>query len=317
MKISSEILEAINNIKNAAIITHIRPDADALGSACSMKLVLEKMGKTADIYCDSEIPSNYSFIKYTNKINNPFNIDYDTVITVDCADMSRLGKYQELFLRVPNSINIDHHATNDAFAKINLIENVSSTGEVLFSVYNALKVRIDRNIATALYSAIASDTGCFQHSNTTAQVHRIVARLMKYNIDLNKANYYLFKRRSMGQIELQRIALKNLKFFEDNKIALIYLKESDFKECDIDSTHSSFGLVDICINIEKVEIGILISEIKHNLYACSIRGKGNVDVSEIAKKFGGGGHSNAAGCNLFGTTQSAINKLVRACKHFI
>ena len=121
----------------------------------------------------------------------------------------------------------------------------------------------------------------------------------------------------MGQIALQRIALKNLKFFADNKIALIYLKESDFKECDIDSTHSSFGLVDICINIEKVEIGILISEIKQNLYACSIRGKGNVVVSEIAKKFGGGGHTNAAGCNVFGTTQSAINKLVRACKNFI
>ena len=91
--------------------------------------------------------------------------------------------------------------------------------------------------------------------------------------------------------------IPHLKFFEDNKIALIYLKESDFKECDIDSTHSSFGLVDICINIEKVEIGILISEIKHNLYACSIRGKGNVDVSEIASAFGGGGHKKASGAS--------------------
>lgn len=316
MKISSDIIDAIKNASNVAIITHIRPDADALGSACSFKLVLEKMGKTADIYCDSEIPSNYDFIKYITKINNPQNINYDTVVALDCADMSRMGKYVDLFTKVETSINIDHHATNDRFGKYNIVEIVSSTGEILFSLYNALKVKLDKFIATALYSAIASDTGCFQHSNTTATVHRIVARLMKYNIDLNKANYYLFKRRSMGQIQLQQIALKNLRFFEDNKIALIYLKEEDFKNCKIGS-NDSFGLVDICINIEKVEIGILISEIKPNLYACSIRGKGKVDVSEIAKKFGGGGHANAAGCNLFGTTSSAINKLVRACKKYV
>lgn len=316
MKISKGVIDLINNSNKVAIYTHVRPDADCLGSACALKMALEQMGKEADIFCDSEIPGNYVFIKYINKINHPQLMEYDTAIAVDCSDSGRLGKYITFFNNIEHTINIDHHKTTESFADVNFVRTVGSTGEILYYLLKQLKITFDKDIATALYSAVASDTGCFLHSNTTSDTHKIASSLLKHNIDLAKANYYLFKRRSLGQIKLQQIGLNHLRLFAENKVAIMYLEAKNFKECNI-GTNESFGLVDMCINIEKVEIGILISEIKPNLFAVSIRGKGNVDVSKLAEVFGGGGHENAAGCNIFGTCHTVINKLVRASKKIL
>ncbi len=316
IKIDVSLLEAIKNSKNIAIASHIRPDADALGSSVALKLMLEKLGKNADIFCDSEISSNYYFLKHVSSINKPKLSFYDTYISLDCAEDFRLGKYATEFKKCTNSINIDHHITNSNFANINFVRAVSSTGEILYFLLKQLNIDLDTDIASSLYAAIASDTGCFQHDNTTSEVHEIVAHLMKYNINISLANYYLFKRRTMEQIQLQQIALKNLRFYENNKICLIFLRNEDFKQCNIES-RDNIGIVDIAINIENIEIGILISEIKSNLYACSLRGRGNFDVSEITKSFGGGGHTNAAGCNIFGTYKTVARKLVKACREIM
>ncbi len=317
MKINSKIFDALHNAKNVAIFCHIRPDADSLGSSCALKMYLEKMGKAADMYCDADdISINYNFIKNVNKFNNPILREYDTAIALDCADLGRLGKYGVMYNQIENRINIDHHITNDNFGMVNCVVNCSSTGEILYNIFKAIKVKPDREIAMALYAAIASDTGCFQHSNTTSDAHKVVGQLLRYKFDLNKANYFLFKRRSYGQVMLMQTALKNLKLYLDGKLAIMFLKSTNFKECNV-SNNESFGLVDYCVNIEKVEVGILISEIKPNLYAVSVRGKGNVDCSKLTGMFGGGGHANAAGCNIFGTCNSVINKLIRATRKFL
>lgn len=312
IKFDVSLLNAIKNSNNVAIVCHIRPDADALGSSSALRLMLEKMGKKADIFCDSDISSNYNFIKYVTSVNKPKLSSYDTYISLDCADEIRLGKYITEFKKCTNSINIDHHITNTNFANINFVKECSSTGEILYYLAKELKIELDIDIATSLYSAISSDTGCFQHDNTTAEVHEIIAHLMRNGIDISVANYYLFKRRTLEQIQLQQVALKNLRFYEDNKISLIFLRNEDFKKCNLEAK-DSVGIVDIAINIENVEIGILISEIKPNLYTCSLRGKGNIDVSEITKVFGGGGHTYAAGCSVFGTHKTVAKKLLKVC----
>lgn len=317
MKINNKIFEYIHKCKSVAIFTHIRPDADALGSSCAFKMYLEKLGKSADIYCDAEdISINYNFIKYVSKINNPQLKEYDTAIALDCGDLNRLGKYETMYNSIETRINIDHHISNPNFGMVNCVVDSSSTGEIVYSIFKAMKLKPDKDIATALYAAVASDTGCFQHSNTTSDSHKIAGQLLRYKIDINKANYYLFKRRSWGQILLLQTALKNLKLYLDGKLAIMFIKANQFKECNV-GNNESFGLVDYCVNIEKVEVGILISEIKPNLYAVSIRGKGNVDCNKLGAVFGGGGHANAAGCNIFGSCNSVIGKLVRATKKFI
>jgi len=317
MKISEKIFEAIHNSKKIAIFTHIRPDADALGSSCAMKMYLEKMGKSADIYVDAEeISLNYNFIKGVSKINYPALREYDTAISLDCADFTRLGKYGTMYQSIETRLNIDHHITNDNFGTYNCVAPTSSTGEIVYAIFKSLHVSPNRDIATALYSAIASDTGCFQHGNTTANTHKVVGQLLKYKVDINKANYFLFKRRSWGQVMLMQTGLKNLKLFLDGRLSIMFLKANNFKECGV-GTNESFGLVDYCVNIEKVEVGILISEIKPNLYAVSIRGKGNIDCSKLAIEFGGGGHPDAAGCNIFGSCNSVIGKLVKTAKKYL
>ncbi len=317
MKINDKVFEAIHRSNKVAIFTHIRPDADALGSSCALKMYLEKMGKSADVYVDADdISLNYNFIKGVSKINSPMLREYDTAISVDCADVGRLGKYSQMYYSIPVQVCIDHHITNEGFGQINCIVNSSSSGEIIYTIFKTLHVAPNKDIATALYAAIASDTGCFQHSNTNANTHKIAGQLFKYKIDINKANYFLFKRKSWGQIMLLQTALKNLKLYLDGKLAIMYLKSANFKECDV-GNNESFGLVDYCVNIEKVEVGILISEIKPNLFAVSIRGKGKVDCSKLAMAFGGGGHPDAAGCNIFGTCNSVINKLIRATRKFL
>ncbi|MBO7218563.1 MAG: bifunctional oligoribonuclease/PAP phosphatase NrnA [Clostridia bacterium] len=314
MRIKNNVIEALQNSQNVAIFIHTRPDADCIGSASALKICLEELGKEVDIYCDSEIQSCYQYIKHSNIINYPSKIiEYDTCVALDCSDIYRLGKYSTMFEAAETTVKIDHHATGTDFAKVNFVKNVSSTGEIIYYIFKALKVKVNHDAANSLYSAIASDTNCFMNMNTTPDAHKIAYELFKIGFNFDKANYFLFKRKTLGQVEMQKIALNHIRFFLDKRVAITYLKMEDFEKCYI-SNNETFALVDTCINIQNVEIGIMISEIKPNLYACSIRGKGRIDVSKVASAFGGGGHLQAAGCNIFGSYKTVMNKLVKNCR---
>lgn len=310
MTFNNEILDLINKSNNVAICCHIRPDADCLGSASALKRALIKLGKEVDIFCDSEISSNYSFLPYIDKIN-PIRGVYDTYIAVDCADLSRTGRMQDMFKDNENSLSIDHHLFNSAsFTKYEIKEDVSSTAEILYEFIKFIGVEIDSDIATGLYAGMSSDTGGFMHSNTTAQLHTIVGQIMHLIPNVDEINYYLFKKRTLGQVDLLKTALNNLTYINNNKVAITYLTDKDFKRTDTINSET-FGIVDMCTNIENIEIGILISEKSHNLYSCSLRGR-NRNVALVAEVFGGGGHKLAAGCNIFGSYKSVISKLEKA-----
>ena len=317
MRINKKILDAINNSSQVAIFIHMRPDGDAFGSSCAMKMMLEKMGKYADIYVDADdISVNFTFIKGVSVVNKPTLQSYDTAIALDCADFTRLGKYGEMYQTIETRLNIDHHISNDNFGEINLVKNTSSTAEIVYAICKSLAIEFDKDIATAIYTGISADTGCFQHGNTTSSTHRIASQLFKFDLETGKINYNLFKKRTWKQMMLLQTGLKNLKLYLDDKLAIMCLKESDFINCGI-TKNESFGLVDYCVNIENVEVGILISEIKPNLFAVSIRGKGNVDCSKLAATFGGGGHPDASGCNIFGTANTVKDKLIKTAGKFI
>ena len=308
MTINNEIKEILFNSHNVAIFCHIRPDADCLGSASALKCALLKLGKNVDIFCDSEISENYLFIPYIDKIN-PELKTYDLLVAVDCADLPRTGKYSELFTKHNNTLSIDHHlfGVRNDFTTLTVKEDMSSTAEILYHIFRQMNVEIDTDIAIGLYAGMASDTGGFMHSNTTAELHTAVGEIMHLIPNIVDINYYLFKKRTVGQIQLMKTALNNLRFICDGKVAITYLTDRDFRKSNTINSET-FGLVDICNNIENVEIGILISEKSPNLYSVSLRGR-NRNVSLIAEKFGGGGHMLASGCNIFGTHNTVIDKL--------
>jgi len=310
MTFNNEILDVIKKSNNVAICCHIRPDADCLGSASALKSALLKLGKTVDIFCDSEVSENYLFLPHIDKINPLIGV-YDTLIAVDCADLPRTGRFAELFRNHENSLSIDHHLFNSAaFTKYEIKEDVSSTAEILYDFINAIGVEIDKDMATGLYAGMSSDTGGFMHSNTTAELHSIVGKIMHLIPNVDEINYYLFKKRTLGQVELLKTALNNLTYICDKKVAITYLTDRDFKRTDTINSET-FGIVDMCTNIENIEIGILISEKSRNLYSCSLRGR-NRNVALVAEVFGGGGHKLAAGCNIFGSYKSVISKLEKA-----
>ena len=319
MKIPNELLESFKNSQNVAIFAHVRPDGDCFGSASALKGALLKMGKTADIFCDCELSENYKFIKYIN--NEELNCSscefdhYDLAVAVDCSDKSRIGKFADVFDAANIKIKIDHHKTNDDFADINFVQHVGSTCEILYDIIKQLNVELDADIACSLYAGVSSDTGCFMHNNTTSETHRIAGELMQYGFDLDVANYNLFKRRSYGQVMILKQALNNLSFICNNKVAISFLTIKDFKTFKTKNTET-YGIVNTLVDIESVDIGILISEDKPNLYTCSFRSKNKIDVSVICEKFGGGGHLNASGCNIFGGHKVVISKIEKVINEY-
>lgn len=313
MKVNNSVINTLKNSNHVAIFVHINPDGDCLGSASALKEALITLNKTADIYCDDEVVSgNYQFLKHIANINKPQHTNYDLAVAVDCSDLNRLGKRAELFKSISKTIKIDHHKTQDNFAQINIIEHVSSCCLILYYYLKELVGELNDNIACSLYAGIASDTGSFLHSNTTYLEHEIAGELLKFNFDLEQLNYMLFKRRSLEQIMLLKIAYSNIKFFSDNKIAMIYLTKKDFTNTNT-KRNDTAGFTDIVANIEGVQVGVTISEERKGLFSCSFRSKGTLDVSEVAEKFGGGGHERAAGCNIFGHLNTVIKKIIDAC----
>lgn len=315
MRFDNKIISNLKNAKKVAIFTHKRPDADCLGSASALKQVLAKLGAKCDIFCDGIINDNYLFMKHIDEVNNSTLNSYDLGVAVDCSDLNRLGKYSSLFSTIDETMKIDHHKTAEDFAKLNHVEIVGSTCEILYDLIKELGVEFDLDIAASLYAGVASDTGCFMHDSTTANTHFVAGELLKYGFDLDKVNYLLFKRKTIGQVNLLSRALSHMRFLCGNKVAITYLTRKDFQEFGCANTET-FGIVNTCVDIDIVDIGVLVSEDKPGLYACSFRGKGKVDVSKICEEFGGGGHVRAAGCNIFGTYKTVISKIEKVIDEY-
>ncbi len=316
MKINSEVISSIKEANNIALFIHIKPDGDCIGSAIALQLALAKMGKKSDIFCDDIITSSFDFMKTISDINAPKIPKYDLAIALDTTPQSRMGKHQELFKSIAKTIKIDHHMGVDNYANINFVEHVSSVGFIMYYLIKELDVAINQDIATALYTAIASDTGCFQHGNTTATDHEIAAELIKTGFDLEQVNNKIFKMTDKRQLELKKKALTSLKFFLNDKLAIMSLTERDFNDTDttINDTHS---IIDLIAIIDGCEASIMMSEFQRGVYKCSVRSIGKDTALRIAESFGGGGHGQSAGFRVYGGLHSAIAKIIKACEKIV
>lgn len=315
MNTFSDIKEKIENSKKIAIFTHISPDGDCLGSGTALRLMLRKLGKEADVFCDDKINVNFQFIT-KDYFNQEFNDKYDLMIAVDCSDIKRLGNFEKPFTAHKNTLTIDHHITNTLFSITNYVEGeASSTCEILYKFFKFAGYDLDDEIATDLYSGLCTDTGCFMHNNTKPITHKVAGELLEYNICIDDIHYSLFKRTTLKQIELLRAGLGNLKLSCNGKVAIIGLSNKDTKKLNA-TEEDSVGLVNYAVNIEGVEVAIGYRETDEgDSFKVSIRSKKTIDVSKIAQFFGGGGHRMASGCKLYGKGDTICKKLVeKACE---
>ena len=304
----TDIKDAVLQAKEILLVAHIQPDGDTLGSCYALMNGLIGIGKSAQICCENDMPPRYAEL-FSGSIIKPQGIkkSYDLVIAVDCADKSRLGKAQKIFRKTDNTINIDHHVTNDAFAKMNYIAQASSTGEIIFELMQLLHIRHDAETAKYLYIAISTDTGNFTYSNTSQKCLAYVSELVEL-FDLRNTADVLFRRRSLVLTKLIARSLSRLETYEDGKIAFVTLLLSDMKELGASGADCE-NIVDFAREIEETKVAVFFRELDTGV-KISFRSKGDIDVCAVAADFGGGGHVNAAGSCASGTLDE-VKQIVR------
>ena len=296
---------------NYIILTHASPDGDTLGSAYALYYGLREINKCAMVICPDIIPKKYDyFVTATTHISK----ENATIIAVDVADPRLLGSLQEQF-GDKIDLNIDHHISNTKFAKnLYLDDKASATAECIFELLVKMKVNINDITAKAIYTGIATDTGCFKHSNVTEKTHIIASLLYEYNINAPEINRLMFDTKSKRLIELEKMVLETAEFHFDDKCMLLAVTEEMQQKTGCGGTELE-GIAFISRSVEGVLAGITLKQIAKDEFKVSLRTFNPVDASEICKELGGGGHKGAAGATVKGSLEEVKEKVLAAVKN--
>lgn len=311
--LTSEIIKKINHANDIAIYCHTSPDGDAIGSMLAFFHALKAKGKEVYAYCDTPIPERFKCMKGTELITFPEKRTHELGICVDCSELDRLGKCMKSFLACRSQIAIDHHKTFARFAPLCLVDaSTCSCAEVVYSVLKGMKA-IDNTVAQLLFSGIVTDGACFSFPSVTKRTHEIACDLLSYDFDPSSTIYNVYKSTSVARFNLKNRVLSKTKFFEDGAIAIITFDLSDYEATATTGTDSE-GLINELIDLDSVKVAYALSQVRDRNYKLSIRTKGNIDASEMASLFGGGGHLNASGCRINGYYEDIIERLVKIAR---
>jgi len=308
--INKKVVKLINDSRNIAILSHIMPDGDNIGSCLALYNSLIKMDKNPLVILDDDVPEIYKFLKNSDKIVKPEKeYEFDLVIVLDCGDAERLGKSVK-YLKNGNVINIDHHINNTRFGHINLIdETAAATAEIVYKLIKEFDIQLDIDICQCIYTGIVTDTGQFQYSNTSFITHEITADLIRNGVEPFKLYKVIYQNNSKEKIKLISKALSTLRFDYEDKIASMIITKESFdtigaKDEDVD------GIINFARDIKGVEVALLFREIDNGKIKIGFRSKDYVNVNEVAEKFGGGGHKRAAGAIIDGDLDNIRNKII-------
>lgn len=306
----SEITKKINRASDIAIYCHTNPDGDAIGSMLALFHALKTKGKAVCAYCDTPIPQRFLSMPGAELITFPQKRVHELAISVDSSELDRLGKCVKSFLSAKAQIAIDHHKSFARFAPLCLVDSSAcACAEIIFELLKHMKA-IDNISAELLFSGIVTDSSCFSFPNVTNRTHSIACELLSYGIDSADIIYRLFRSVSLKRYKLKNRVLSKTKFYKDNQIAIITFDLTDYEATSTDSNESE-GLVNELINIDCVKVAYALSQVSERHYKLSIRTKGDVDASEMAGIFGGGGHKNASGCRVNGFYEDIVERLVK------
>ena len=292
------------------IVIHRSPDGDTLGSGFALKRLLELHGKRVTVVCSDEVPKKLDFFSDGKRSLTP-EFEPQTIVTVDTATPSLMGeKYENLADKV--WLAIDHHATNVGYAQNTVLyPNKSSVGELLADLIFESGFEYNKKIAKCLYGAISFDTGCFKFSNVKPETHITAARLLTFGFNAADMNRKMFDMAPLKQLKAENELIQNAELYCDGKIALVILTQKMIEKAG--ASDSDFeGLTAVARRIEGAEIGITMREMSNGDIRISLRSECDIDVSQIANKFGGGGHVKAAGCTIGKSVEDAKKMIVDA-----
>ena len=295
---------------NSLILCHATPDGETLGSAYALALGLTAIGKKCMIKCADEIPTKYSY--FTKAFENK-EIEYETVIAVDVADLQLLGNLAEVFVGKID-LCIDHHISNTRFAdRLYLDSSAAANCECIHDIFRHFSLPLDTVSASAIYTGLSTDTGSFKYSNVTAKTHLIAADLYSYDINAAEIGRLMYDTKSRGRLELERMVLDSAEFHFDGKCMLL-TATNEMKEKTGCNDNDLEGVAVISRSVEGVLAGISIKQKEADTYKVSVRTYPPLNASEICKTLGGGGHVNAAGCSLTGTLEEVKKQILDVVK---
>lgn len=309
--------------ENFLIATHVFPDGDALGSIVALYYLICSLKKNAIMICNSEIPYQYQFLPSIEKINQNYREIYHTddeyvLICLDSADRNRLKlDFEKLNKKIIKLINIDHHLSNTNYGDINLvIPEKSATAEILYQlVISNFKNYLNYEIALGLYTGILTDTGRFQYSNTTPMVHKIISHLLEYGINPSHVFNHIYENEPHNRFKLLQLVLKRIKVVKTIKFICSYVLQKDFEKLNLPFS-SNDGIIELLRSDRNVEVAALFKEVEKDRIKVSLRSSNNnINVSNIAKKFGGGGHLMAAAYASNGKLKEVISDLINALEN--
>jgi phosphoesterase RecJ-like protein len=309
----NRISNVLSSIKRVVIVSHLDPDGDAIGSQVALLRGLRKIGIDAIILSDGNIPENLKFLIDEGETTDDIsNYDYDAIFILDCGDIKRVPEEVVKKLDLKKiTINIDHHKSNDKFAKINLIlPHISSTCEIILNLLDSIGVQLTFDIALPLYVGLVMDTGNFTYSNTTPQSHRNAARLLTAGVDPYIVKRVLNRLESPSILRLLSDSLKSIELKFNGKLALMYLKKKMLERNGV-KLEEVEGFVEFPRLIKGVEVAVFIVEINDKKTKVNFRSHGSIDVDDIADEFGGGGHKSAAGCIIPSNIKESENVLLK------
>ncbi|MCK5146018.1 DHH family phosphoesterase [bacterium] len=316
--ISKQIADLINKHQNFWVTTHIHPDGDGLASMLLMKLLLEQHSKNVIAIVDDHIPRKFDFFHSFHEIITDVADGRlgqpDIVFALDASNISRLGDIEKIIPKSATLINIDHHVSNDYFGDINLVVGeASSAAEVTWQVLEYCNVKMNSNVATLVYSGIICDTGRFTFPNTSARALDICSKMVSEGASSADIADKIYFRSSQSTILGLVESLSTLQFHYQGKVASMVLS-NDFM-CKHDHIDTE-GFVDNLLAVDGTEVEFFMKEHNKDCFRVSFRSKNHVDVNEVAKIFGGGGHRRAAGATICGDAQTVKLKIVDALETF-
>lgn len=299
------------------LIAHVSPDGDTLGSSFALYGALLELGKQAQVVCEDPVPAIYRFLPFSDQLIPPEQArPAEAVVCVDCADLARTGRSAPLFAAAKATLNIDHHGTNDRYAETNYVQKAGATGELIFNVIACLKIALNKNIASCLYTAITTDTGNFSYGNTTPQTMRIAADILDTGIDLPYLNRCLFRTVPFHKLKLHALGVNKAKLYEHGRIGISYITMEEIASCGA-TNEDTEGIIDSIRDVDTVEVAAFLRESEDGMIRVSLRGKTCADVSKIATRLGGGGHRLAAGCTMQPPIEEAAEQILALAKELL
>lgn len=301
------------------VISHMRPDGDAIGSTLALGLALQGMGKSVTMWNADPMPERYAFLEGAELLQalpEEVPAELEVLICVDSGNWSRIGdRAKSLFAGFPLVVNIDHHGSNDNYGQVNIVEaKAAACGMVLYNMLQSWNCPITKAIANALYVAISTDTGSFQYSSTTSSVLRVAADLVEVGVDVGEINRLVYQEVPYSSLKVNGEVLQQMVVEHDGSLSHYSMTMARKQEMGL-SLEDTKDLVDIIRVVKGVRVAIIFEELEDGVVRMSLRSKDPaVNVSDIAAQFGGGGHAMAAGIRARGELTEIRAKVLEAIR---